>query len=131
MKSKKLRIVLFVLVVVIVVVVGALAYLYTQGSVEHYAPPTAEAQVPEQQVLSDLSTLSQAIEAYYGANLKYPQHLDELQPDFIAKLPVEPVTAKQYGYETDGISRYRISVSNPGVFNLKELYVENGKLVKQ
>jgi len=130
-KSKKVRILLLVIVALIVLALGLLGYLYNQGSVEHYQPPKAETQPPEKQVMNDLSTLAQAVEAYYGANLNYPQRLEELQPDFISNLPAEPATGKAYVYETDGSSKYRVSVPDPKALNLTELYIENGKLSKR
>ncbi len=131
MKFKKLKFLLLFIVVIIVAIGGLLVYLYQQGGVKNYVPPVSKADSPRTQVLSDLSTLSQTIEAYYAINLKYPDKLDELQPDFITKLPLEPVTGKNYVYETDGISMYRIVVSNPKIFDFKELALENGKIIKQ
>ncbi len=131
MKFRKLKFLLVFIAFVIVIIAGVFTYLYQQGSVENYVPPAARADSPRTQALSDLSTLSQAVEAYYAINLKYPEKLDELQPDFITKLPLEPVTGENYTYETDGTSMYRITVSNPNIFDFKELMVENGKIIKK
>ncbi|MGD0038142.1 MAG: hypothetical protein ABSC53_12725, partial [Bacteroidota bacterium] len=97
----------------------------------HYVPPKEKIIPSEAQVLVDLTTLSKAVEAYYSMNLKYPERLEDLQPDFVSKLPVEPITGKKYGYETNGTSQYRITVPNPGDFNFRVLANENGKIIKQ
>jgi hypothetical protein len=54
-----------------------------------------------------------------------------LQPDFMAKLPADPTSAKSYRYETDGSSTYKVSVGNPEKLRLKVLCVDNGKIVRQ
>lgn len=131
MKSKRLRFLLLFFGAIFVTIAGLLFYFYLQGSVEHYVPPPVEKSSGKDQVLSDLSILSQAIEAYYAVNLRYPQNLEELQPDFLASVPVEPVTEKKYVYETDGALTYRIMVSNPGPYGFKELSIENGKIKQQ
>jgi hypothetical protein len=84
-----------------------------------------------EQAVMDLETLSKAVEAYYSANLNYPQRIEELQSDFVSKVPIEPTTGKAYVYETDGSSKYRVSVPDPKALSLTELFIENGKLTKR
>ncbi len=131
MKSRKSKILLLCLAAIFLVIVAIIFYYYQQGSVEHYVPPQVQEGPSEAQVLSDMTALSKAIEAYYGLNLKYPDRLEDLQPDFVSKIPVEHLTGKSYGYETDGSSRYRITVPNPGDYKLKLFANENGKIIKQ
>ena len=131
MLSGKCKLLLAIIVLVIIVIGGYLAYLYQKGSAEHYHPPVIKASSPQAQVLSDLTALSQAIEAYQAKNLRYPEKLDQLQPEFIGKIPLEPVTGKAYIYESDGFNKYRIGAFDPTVHGFKELYIENGKMVQK
>ena len=126
--SGKLKIVLGVILFVVLVLGGYLFYLYQKGGVEHYRPPMEKLESPRAQVLSDLNALSQAIDAYYAKNLSYPKKLEELQPEFLDKIPSEPKTTKSFLYESDGKDRYRIGVSDPLSYGFKELSVENGKV---
>jgi hypothetical protein len=131
MKITKSKVFLLSFAVIVLVIAGIVFYYYQQGSAEHYVPPVEKAVPSEAQAVADLTDLSKAVDAYYSLNLKYPGRLDELQPDFVLKIPVEPLTGKSYGYETDGSSRYRIITPNPGEYHLKILANENGKLIKQ
>jgi hypothetical protein len=131
MKLTKSKIFLLFIAAVVLAIGAIIFYFYQQGSVEHYVPPKEKTVPSEAQVLADLTTLSKAVEAYYSMNLKYPERLEDLQPDFVSQLPVEPMTGKKYGYVTDGTSKYRITVPNPGDYNLKVLANENGKTIKQ
>jgi hypothetical protein len=124
----KLKILLGIILLVIVIIAGYFVYLYQQGGVVHYRPPVTQAESPKAQVLSDLKILSQAMDAYYAKNLKYPENLEELQPDFLEKIPLEPKTGKPFLYESDGKDQYRISSSHPASLGFKELFVENGKV---
>jgi len=131
MKHRKLKIFLIVAASVLVVIAGITFYFYQQGGKEHYVPPVAKHETPVEQAITDLETLSKAIEAYNSLNLKYPERLDELQPDFVTKVPVDPATGKAYTYLTEGASKYKISVPNPAAYNQKVLAIENGKLTKE
>ncbi len=68
------------------------------------------------------------MDAYYTKNLSYPETLDQLRPEFLDKVPFDPKTGKPYLYQSDGKDQYRITVSDPSSFGLKELFVENGKI---
>ena len=83
------------------------------------------------QVLNDLTVLSQAVEAYYAKNLRYPEKLEQLRPEFIDKIPLEPGTEKSFIYESDELDRYRITVSDPPRYGFKELFIENGKIIQK
>ncbi len=131
LSSRKWKILLGIVLFVIVVIAGYFTYLYRKGSVEHYRPPVAQEALPKAQVINDLNALSQAIDAYYAKNLSYPEKLEQLQPEFLDKIPLEPKTGKPFLYESDGKDRYRMSVSDPASLGFKELYVENGKIYQK
>jgi hypothetical protein len=124
----KLKILLGIILFVIVAIVGYFAYLYSKGSVESYRPPVKEAESPRTQILNDLVALSQAIDAYHAKNLKYPEKLEQLQPEFIDKIPLDPKTGKPFIYESDGNDQYQIGISDPASYGFKELFVKNGKV---
>jgi len=126
----KLKIILGIILFVILIIAGYLFYLYQKGGVENYRPPVTKAESPKAQVLSDLTALSQAIDAYQAKNLRYPQRLEQLQPDFIDKIPLEPKTGKPFIYESDGKDQYQIGISDPASYGLKELLVKNGKIIQ-
>jgi len=126
----KVKIILGVILFVVLIIAGYLFYLYQKGGVEHYRPPATGAESPRAQVLSDLNALSQAIEAYYAKNLRYPEKLEELQPEFVDKIPLEPKTGKPFIYESDGKDQYQIGISNPASYGFKELFVKNGKIIQ-
>lgn len=113
------------------VIAAIILYFYSQGSVENYKPPKTNAEPPKTQVMNDLMALSRAIDAYYSMNLQYPDSLSQLQPDFLSQIPSEPVTGKMYSYQTNKTSQYTITVSDPSIYELKELHVENGKIIQQ
>jgi hypothetical protein len=125
-----LKILLTILMLVIVVIGGYVLYLYQKGGKQHYKPPVTKTDSSKTQVLNDLTALSQAIEAYFAKNLKYPERLEQLQPEFIEKNFLEPHTGKPFIYESDGHDRYRIAISNPSRYGFKELYCENGKIIQ-
>ena len=124
----KLKIILGIALLIILVIAGYLFYLYQKGGVENYRPPVTKAESPKAQVLNDLTALSQAIEAYHAKNLQYPEKLEQLQPEFIDKIPLEPKSGKPFIYESDGKDQYQIGISNPASYGLKELFVKNGKI---
>jgi len=124
----KLKIILGIILFVVLIIAGYLFYLYQKGGVENYRPPVTKAESPKAQVLSDLTALSQAIDAYQAKNLRYPQRLEQLQPEFIDKIPLEPGTGKPFIYESDGKNEYRIGISDPASYGFKELYVKNGEV---
>ena len=124
----KLKIILGTALLVVLVFAGYLFSLYQKGGVENYRPPVTQTESPKTQVLNDLKALSQAIDVYYAKNLRYPEKLEQLQPEFIDKTPLEPGTGKPFAYESDGPNEYRITVSNPALYGFKELFVKNGKI---
>jgi hypothetical protein len=124
----KLKIILGIILFVVLIIAGYLFYLYQKGGVENYRPPVTKAESPKTQVLSDLTALSQAIDAYQAKNLRYPQRLEQLQPEFIDKIPLEPGTGKPFTYESDGKDQYQIGISDPTSYGFKELFVKNGKV---
>jgi hypothetical protein len=123
-----LKIILGIILFVVLIIAGYLFYLYQKGGVENYRPPVTKAESPKAQVLSDLTALSQAIDAYQAKNLRYPQRLEQLQPEFIDKIPLEPGTGKPFTYESDGKDQYQIGISDPTSYGFKELFVKNGKV---
>jgi len=126
----KLKILLGVLLLVIVAIAGYLFYLYQKGGVENYSPPATEADSHKTRVLDNLAALSQAIDAYYAKNLRYPERLEQLQPEFIERVPAEPKAGTPFIYETDGVKDYRIGLADPAPYGLKELMIKNGKLIQ-
>ena len=127
----KLKLALGILLLVVIAVAVYVFYLYQQGGTEHYRPPEEKAASPRAQALGDMKALSQAVEAYYAKNLQYPDRLEQLKPDFIGEIPLEPGTKKPFVYESDTQERYRIAVSDPSRYGLKELFIENGDIVQK
>jgi len=130
MSSHRKGVLLGILLFVIVAIVGPLIYLYLKGGVENYNSPTVKVDSPRTHVLNDLLALSQAIEAYYAKNLRYPERLDQVQPEFIDKIPLEPGTQKPYIYKLGSLRQYQILTSDPTIYGYKELRIENGKIIK-
>ncbi len=124
------KIIAGVVLVFFIAVVFLLFISYQQGSTDNYVPPEVEEMVDQDQAEDDLNQLSSAIEAYYAQNLAYPSSLEELVPDFIDKLPLDPKAKKSYLYETEGDS-YIISVVDPKLYNCEYFYYENGFLTKE
>jgi ABC-type Fe3+ transport system substrate-binding protein len=120
-------------IIVLLMIVSAVYvfYLYQQGGTENYNPPVQKTDDPKVQILSYMTVLSLAVEAYYAKNLRYPDKLEQLKPEFIDKIPLETGTGKSFIYESDGIDRYRITVSDPSRYGFKELFTENGKIIQK
>jgi hypothetical protein len=120
-------------IIVLVMIVGAVYvfYLYQRGGTENYNPPVQKTDDPKVQILSDMTVLSGAVEAYYAKNLRYPDKLEQLKPEFIDKIPLEAGTEKSFIYESDALDRYRITVSEPSCYGFKELFIENGKIIQK
>ena len=113
---------------------GYIANLYRQGSESNYIPPKPPPLAPQEQVATDLQSLSQAVEAYLIKNMEYPRQLEALVPEFIERVGQDPLSAKPYLYtvnESAGGGRYRISVADPTMYHAKELFIENGTFVKK
>ena len=126
----KLKMILGIILFIVLIIVGYLFYLYQKGGVEHYRPPATRAESPRAQVLSDLNALSQAIEAYHAKNLRYPEKLEDLQPEFIDSIPLEPKTGRPFIYDSDGKNQYQIHISYPASYGAKEFFVKNGKIIQ-
>jgi len=52
----------------------------------------------DQQRISDVATINSALKAYFLKEKKIPSALKELVPGYIAKLPTDPKTKKEYTY---------------------------------
>ena len=134
MRNNKLLLFFYVLIVIAVVVAGYVAVLYWRGSTNNYEPPKQMYASEREKVQSDLQSLSKAVEAYFVMNMGYPPKLELLQPAFIDRVMTDPLSGKTYVYtlyDTNGVSRYRISVPDPKLYHAKELYIENGKLIQE
>jgi hypothetical protein len=129
-KHKTIRYILFVLLFLIICLIGLSVYYYSQGNVGNYVPPKVNNNTNLDQVVSDLSAISQAVESYYAINLSYPSKLKDLVPEFIPIIPIEPQSNNEYQYNVYADSAYQISARNPQNYNLKELFIRNGKIVK-
>jgi hypothetical protein len=127
----KLKFLLGIILLVMIAITVYVFYLYQQGGTEYYNPPSQKTNDPKVQILSDITVLSQAVEAYYAKNLRYPDKLEKLKPEFIDKIPLETDTEKSFIYESDGLDRYRITVSDPSRYGFKELFIENGKIIQK
>jgi hypothetical protein len=127
----KLKFLLGIILLVMIVIAVYVFYLYQKGGPEHYNPPMEKVDSPQMQVLNDMTVLSQAVEAYYVKNLRYPDKLEQLKPEFIDKIPLEPGAEKSFIYESDELDRYRITVSDPPRYGFKELFIENGEIIQK
>jgi hypothetical protein len=133
MRKSRLILLISVLIVIAVSIIGYVSFLYWKGGASNYEPPKQAAVSPQEKVQSDLQNLSKAVDAYFIKNMEYPKKLESLQPEFLDQVAIEPLSGKPYLYtlsETGGASRYRIGVPDPKLYNAKELYIEDGKLVK-
>jgi hypothetical protein len=131
----KWKFLLGIILLLMIVVAVYVFYLYRQGGTENYNPPVQKKDAPQAQILNDMTVLSQAVEAYYAKNLRYPDKLEQLKPEFIDKIPLEAGTEKSFIYQSDGesagLDRYRITVSDPSRYGFKELFIENGKIIQK
>lgn len=59
------------------------------------------------QVTSDQARLACALERYYLKHGSYPEKLEEMVPDYLAKLPLDPLSGLAYGYLRDH-DRYKL-----------------------
>lgn len=131
MSRKKIALLLaFALFVGVIAIGGIIVYSYQHGGLDNHNPPAASVATAEDQAINDLKSIAQAIETYYVKNLSYPSNLQALEPEYLHGIPIEKAVQKPYTYRTDGMQSYQIRVSRPDAFNLKELYLENGKVVK-
>lgn len=48
--------------------------------------------------ISDIAQLQLALEQYFDKNSLYPDALSNLSPTYISKIPTDPVTKSNYGY---------------------------------
>jgi hypothetical protein len=134
MRKNKLLLLSLILIVITAALIGYVSVLYWRGGSGNYKPPQQSYASPQERVQSDLQNLSQAVEAYFIKNMEYPQKLELLQPEFLDRVVLEPLSGKTYLYtlyETGGTSRYRISVPDPKLYNAKELYIEDGKFFQK
>jgi hypothetical protein len=131
MSRGKLKLLLGIILLIMIAISVYVFYLYQQGGTEYYNPPVQKKNDPKMQILSDMAVLSQTVEAYYAKNLRYPDKLEQLKPEFIDKIPLESGTEKSFIYESDALDRYRITVSDPSRYGFKELFIENGKIIQK
>jgi len=134
MRKNKLLLLLYILSAITVAVICYVSFLYWQGSARNYEPPNHPSVSPQERAQSDLQNLSRAAEAYFIKNMEYPGKLELLIPEFIDQVGYDPLSGKTYQYslnETDGTSRYRISVPDPKLYNAKDFYIEDGKLFQK
>jgi len=127
----KLKLLLGIILLVMIVLAVYVFYLYKQGGTEYYNPPVQKTDDPKMQIMNDMTVLSGAVEAYYAKNLRYPDKLEQLKPEFIDKIPLETGTEKSFIYASDWLDRYRITVSQPSRYGFKELFIENGKIIQK
>ena len=134
MRKNKLRLLIYILSAITVAVICYVSFLYWQGDPSNYEPPKQPSVSPQEKARSDLQNLSRAAEAYFIKNMEYPRKLELLIPEFIDRVGYDPLSGKTYQYslnETDGSSRYRISVPDPTLYNAKDIYIENGLLFQK
>jgi len=132
MKQKKKFIKYFILIITsfILLIFLFFVYSYIQGGKENYVPPKQEVSSDIEQVKSDLIKLSSSIESYYTINLSYPDSLSELIPEFIDKLPMDPLTEKNYNLKVYSDTLFEVSVIDASLYKLKEIKVRNGKVIQ-
>jgi hypothetical protein len=127
----KWKFLLGIILLLMIVIAVYVFYLYQQGGTEYYNPPVQKTDNPKMQILSHMTLLSGAVEAYYAKNMRYPDKLEQLKPEFIDKMPLETGAEKSFIYESDEFDRYRITVSDPSRYGFKELFIENGKIIQK
>jgi uncharacterized protein HemX len=58
----------------------------------------------------DLATLDNSLEKYFSEKKKYPEKMEELSPDYVRVIPLDPVSKEPYFYEPDEeLSSYSLS----------------------
>lgn len=133
MRKHKLLLLLIILAVIMMALIVYVFVLYRSGDVSNYEPPQSPSASSSERVQSDLQNLSQALNAYFVKNMEYPERLEALQPEFLDRMVYDPLSGRPYLYtlyETEGTARYRVSVPDPKLYNAKEFYLEDGKLIK-
>jgi hypothetical protein len=134
MRKNKLLLLFCILILIILAVIGYVSVLHWKGGVGNYEPPKQPSASPQERAQSDLQDLSRAVEAYFVKNMEYPLKLELLVPEFIDRVGYDPLSGKTYQFsldETEGTGRYRISVTDPKLYNAKEFYIEDGKLFQK
>lgn len=134
MRKNRLLPIIIPLALITLAVIGYVSFLYWKGGASNYEPPKAPVVSPQEKAGSDLQNLARAAEAYFIKNMEYPQKLELLIPEFTDRVGNDPLSGKPYQYslvETNGASRYRISVPDPKLYNAKELYIEDGMLIQK
>jgi hypothetical protein len=133
MHKHKLRLFVAGIILITITVTVYATLLYRQGAESNYTPPPQPTVSPRKKAGSDLHNLARAVEAYFIKNMSYPQRLELLTPEFIERVDSDPLSGKPYLYTLDttkGLGRYRISVPDAKLYNAKEFYLEDGKLVQ-
>ena len=123
MKNKIKNVLTLVLMISILISIFLTNVSY--ASFADFDDATADKQAEE-----DLSQIASALSTYYAQNFAYPSSLQELVPDFIDKLPVDPLAKKPYLYQAEGDS-YVISVFDPKLYHCEYFYYEDGFLTKE
>jgi hypothetical protein len=134
MRKPKLLILSIVLIAAVLAVVAYFSVLYWRGGSGNYEPPKQTYASPQERVQADLQNLSRAVEAYFIKNMEYPGKLELLQPEFLDHVANDPLSGKAYLYtlnESEGAGRYRIGVPDPKLYDAKEFYIEDGKIVRK
>lgn len=135
-RSKRRRMLLAILLLLATLLAAFFVYvstLYMRGGVSNYEPPPAPSISSPEKAQADLQDLAQAVDAYFIKNMEYPEKLESLHPEFLELMASDPVSGKPYLYtldETEGAGRYRISVPDPKLYDAKEFYIEEGKIIK-
>ena len=58
----------------------------------------------------DITTLKGGLEKYFDKNKKYPKSLEELTPDYLQIITLDPVTKEPYDYvPNEDFSQYTLS----------------------
>jgi prepilin-type N-terminal cleavage/methylation domain-containing protein len=93
----------------LLVVIGLLAIL-ALAVLLAIKPKTQIDKAHDSRRKSDLRMLQTALEDYYNDHNRYPADLNELAPDYLAKIPTDPATQTDYTYSPTGNDTYRIYV---------------------
>jgi hypothetical protein len=129
MQKKKLLLLIYIPLTIAIAVIGYVSVLYWKGGTSNYEPPKQVSLPPHERARADLYELSRSVEAYFIKNMEYPQRLELLSPEFVERVPNDPLSGKSYLYSLNGstgTTGYRISVPDPGLYSSKELCIENG-----